>query len=154
MPDENTRTCPCGTEFVVTHPRRRWCSRRCREGGDIRIARSAIKPNPLPGTFCIRDRTGRVVGLSDVDIDTWHRFGHYRFSTASQLKYVRISYYRPTGRSEYLHRLIMTDEVTGDRPQVDHRDRNVMDNRRMNLRVVTPKENCANRGGKFARGSS
>lgn len=57
-------------------------------------------------------------------------------------------YARHAGK--YLHRMILGLE--DDDPRVcDHINRNTKDNRRANLRAVTQKENCANRGGRFAK---
>jgi hypothetical protein len=47
-----------------------------------------------------------------------------------------------------LHRLILGLEPGSDL-ECDHINRNPWDNRRANLRKVTRKENCANRGGIF-----
>jgi hypothetical protein len=44
-----------------------------------------------------------------------------------------------------MHRMVMGLE-SGDPRQVDHRDRNTLDNRRSNLRVSTASENACNRG--------
>lgn len=48
------------------------------------------------------------------------------------------------GRSVYLHRWLMGLK-SGDPRQVDHLDGNPLNNRKSNLRVVTPAENAANR---------
>jgi len=44
---------------------------------------------------------------------------------------------------EYLHRIIMKPPVN---MQIDHKNKNKLDNRRCNLRVCTNSENCMNRG--------
>ena len=38
-----------------------------------------------------------------------------------------------------------------NKPELDHKDRNIYNNNADNLRWVTSKENCANRGGKYDR---
>ena len=50
------------------------------------------------------------------------------------------------GGSVRLHRLLLTDIPKG--LVVDHIDRNKLDNRRKNLRIVTQKENCQNMSSK------
>lgn len=55
-----------------------------------------------------------------------------------------------TGKTTYLHRVILARKLERDEllphEQVDHINRNGLDNRRENLRLVTPSENQHNKG--------
>ena len=55
----------------------------------------------------------------------------------------------PNGKrtSEYMHRRIL-GLAYGDKRQADHIDHQTLDNRRSNVRIVTPSENQHNRRGK------
>lgn len=104
-------------------------------------------PDPIPGVLWVFGKGGAVVGAAIVDAEDWERLRYLRFNGGrSTLGYVAANY---RGQREYLHRLVMGLKP-GDELTVDHINRNVMDNRRCNLRICTPAENCANRGGKFA----
>lgn len=58
----------------------------------------------------------------------------------------------PNGRLLYLHREVMAPLAS--RAQVDHRDGNTLDNRRLNLRVATPGQQRANSRKKSDRAYS
>lgn len=51
--------------------------------------------------------------------------------------------YAKNGKHVYLHRLIIGDVPNG--MVVDHINRNTLDNRKCNLRIITPSENAKNR---------
>jgi len=90
---------------------------------------------------------GQIAAHVLVDEEDWRRWKHKLLSFAAGGRYVAA---RVNGRREYLHRLIL-DLPPGRHPVCDHRNRDTLDNRRNNLRVVSQRENCANRGGKFAK---
>jgi hypothetical protein len=90
---------------------------------------------------------GEIAAYAVVDEADWHEWKHKLFSFAAGGRYVATTI---SGRREYLHRLIL-GLPPGRHPVCDHRNRDILDNRRSNLRVVSQQENCANRGGKFAR---
>ncbi len=73
-----------------------------------------------------------------VDSDVFDTVSHYKWGLLPA-GYVR----RVSGkRTIYLHREILTPPV---RMQIDHINRNKLDNRRANLRTVTAAQNCQNR---------
>lgn len=100
-----------------------------------------LAQHPTPGELRLKNGTPVLV-----DIDTWDRYRGHRFWLSGP-GYVTT---RIDGRSEYLHRLIL-GLTLGDGHYTDHINRDKLDNRRANLRVVTQKENCANRGGYFEK---
>lgn len=55
--------------------------------------------------------------------------------------------YKVNGRTktEYLHRIVM--QVVDKNIQIDHINNNPFDNRKVNLRLVSPVQNCAGRRG-------
>lgn len=173
----------CGTAILNAKGRRRFCSERCRKaqyagtctdcgnptsGSEGRRAeprcpscamRRALRPDPvdadpgIPGLIPIRDRTGMIIDFARVDISDWEDgLRHLRLHLRAK-GYVAtmVEGHRPM----YLHHLIvghLKGETRRDR-QCDHFNRDPTDNRRSNLRVVTAKENCANRGGIYEEAS-
>lgn len=97
----------------------------------------------------LRDKTKAVVAYALVDDDDFDLFGHLRWSR-DQRNYVQHCWTRrPKKFRVLLHREIM-GLTKGDRRTVDHINGNPLDNRRVNLRVVTQKTNSQNsraRGG-------
>lgn len=80
--------------------------------------------------------TGRRGGIALVDLDDVERVQQHRWSQAVN-GYV-------ISHQTYMHRWLLGLEK-GDRRQVDHRNRNRLDNRRANLRITTHKLNGQNR---------
>lgn len=86
-------------------------------------------------------------GLSTwVDNDTHADLSKYKWYVGNVSKGDPTpKYYAMTkidGKTTYIHRLIV-GALKGQ--IVDHRDGDTLDNRRRNLRIVTPKQNCENR---------
>jgi hypothetical protein len=82
---------------------------------------------------------GQVVQVDDADAE-W--LGRYRWSLTAGYAATRID-----GRIEYMHRMILGLRP-GEKDEGDHRNRDRLDNRRSNLRVVTAAENRQNTSGR------
>lgn len=125
----------------------------------LRLCETAFTPQCVldlatPGMYAVIDRADREL-VSD---ESWHCHKPHSGSL-----YVRRSA-RRNGRKEneslYLHKVLLGDAADG--LDVDHIDRNGLNNSRSNLRVATRSQNLANRGktrantsgykGVFARG--
>lgn len=96
----------------------------------------------------LHDRDGQVVAHALVDDQDHDRFGCYSW-------FLKKGYVARTVSSNtvYLHREIL-GLVAGDCLEGDHKDRNTLDCRRHNLRVLTPSQNQQNRSSVGNRGSS
>lgn len=91
-------------------------------------------------TVALGGDTGLVTLIDDEDADLvldvrWSLNNHYARGRLSD------------GRLEYLHRLLM-GLTPGDPRQVDHVNRDKLDNRRENLRIVTVAEQRHNQGSR------
>lgn len=111
------------------------------------LARKRDRDPEIPGLIPIWARGHRIIDFARVDLADWERL-RYRRLNLTGTGYV-ITY---DGRRQvYLHHLIVGRLTRHDHVETDHINRDRLDNRRANLRLVTHKENCANRGGIFAR---
>lgn len=90
-------------------------------------------------------RRGEIVAYALVDEADYERFKGYRWRPLSTLGYPSTNI---DGRPHSLHRLVIGLQP-GDGLECDHVNRNPLDNRRSNLRLVSHRENCANRGGMY-----
>lgn len=68
---------------------------------------------------------------------------------ASENARSKLLYIRSSDLKLRLHRALMG--CSGPSKHVDHINRDTLDNRKQNLRITTPAENLANRGGKFEK---
>lgn len=92
--------------------------------------------------------SGRTVEVDDEDFDLLSAYSWHTFKSTRGPYYVKV---RQGSKSLYLHRLIMKAHLT-DGLEIDHIDRNGLNNRRSNLRVVTHSQNMLN--ARLARGAS
>lgn len=93
---------------------------------------------------------GQVVAHAKVDADTCEALGHHRWLLSAHGYAVR--YEGPGGRTCIRMSREILGLVAGDSRQGDHINRDRLDNRRVNLRIVTSAENSQNvsrRRGRF-----
>ena len=84
---------------------------------------------------------GQFAIVDDADFDTLIEFKWYaQWNESTKSFYAARASYR---RQVRMHRVIM-GLGHGRRRPVDHINRNTLDNRRENLRICTPTQNCAN----------
>ena len=79
-----------------------------------------------------------------LDDDVYERFKD-KSCYVDMAKHTQYAVTKVRGKPIRLHRLILGLEE-GDKIWVDHRNRNGLDNRRENLRLVTPSQNAQNTG--------
>lgn len=85
----------------------------------------------------IKLTSGEAVLLDDADFDVVSPYVWRRVKSSTLYAAARIG-----EKTVYMHRLLMSP---GDEDYVDHVNHNGLDNRRGNLRVVSPRENQMNR---------
>lgn len=100
----------------------------------------------IPGLLPIW-QGNEIVDFARVDLDDWRHLRVHKFTfTGKGYAQTHVS-----GDAMYLHHMIVGHQPRGSGSVTDHINRDALDNRRSNLRVVTQKQNCANRGGKFEK---
>jgi hypothetical protein len=100
----------------------------------------------------IKARSGEVVGRTLVDDADYEHLSRWNWYVSDGGYAMRATTIRnAAGNRQFLairlHRYLMGLEA-GDRREVDHRNRDKLDNRRSNLRVTTHAENHQNKGAK------
>lgn len=145
-----TLTCPlCGVAFDRIPSRvkqRNFCSPECRAQ---RLAPQVIAVNAESGvatmTLHAKDGSVRAVSIFDAEDAAW--VGRWRWSL-NDGGYVRRDEKRGGKRAVIrLHRALL-GLTANDPVEVDHINRDRLDNRRCNLRIVTKAANRQNRGSK------
>lgn len=91
----------------------------------------------------LRDMDKKIVGGAIIDLDDVERCKQYKWSRMSSTRKTNYVTSRINGRNIRLHQFI-TGYYDGEL-HIDHINHNTFDNRKCNLRIVTPKENILNR---------
>jgi hypothetical protein len=101
------------------------------------------RPKGLP----LRRRDGTIRKHALVDPEDYARLAGFKWRLNGRGYVIR------SGDNAYLHRVVLGLEP-GDRRFADHINGNMVDNRKSNLRVVTPAESAQNRRFTVGRGTS
>ena len=150
--------CDCGRFF--TTPCKRFINLYQRNTTTLSCGSCSTKKDSLPTKNPNKysfDKKYAYIHLDDrndvavIDIDDYERVKNHRWSRCggyfltgfiSNWKYKTVS----------LHRFIIGEENIPEGMQVDHINRNKLDNRKCNLRVVTRQQNALNTDAKFLYG--
>ena len=125
-------TCACGIGTVVREAELK--SGKTISCGCAKFALRNDPPEAPEDSKYIALNRDYFVLVDESDYDVLHKYKwHYRNGYAAR---------RTHTKSIYMHRDLM---ICPDYLQVDHINRDRLDNRRSNLRIVTAVENCANR---------
>lgn len=92
--------------------------------------------------------------VDDEDFDRVNKFKWYAksvgknkvgFYAARNFHFIK-SDGSPTGRTVFMHRFILgVENVSHKDNEIDHKNNNTLDNRKINLRISTRSQNCVNR---------
>lgn len=91
----------------------------------------------------LRDKYGFVIDHTIIDLDLADELGSLTW-TRNGNGYAWRTRHRQTPAHDYLHRVV-AGAVPGDGMYVDHINRDRLDNRRANLRLVTPAQSAQNK---------
>lgn len=102
-----------------------------------------IRINDDHAEIVLRDKYGVIVASALIDLDDVERCRQYKwYARKTRNTYYAMASVAPN-KKVFLHRFIM-GYFGGD--DVDHINRNGLDNRKSNLRIVTHQENACNNG--------
>ena len=90
----------------------------------------------------IKDKNGDIVGISLIDLEDVQLIEKYKWK-------LMLGYAKTTTKDIGMHQLIMNryrNDMNKDL-EIDHLNRNTLDNRKQNLKFVSHADNCNNRGG-------
>lgn len=145
--DMKCMDCACrvsGTDGPRSEPRCQPCASAERKARRAKADKLATPE--IPGLLPIWDKHG-VADFARVDLDDWERLKGERWIFAAR-NYVASSANSNTrGAMRYLHHFVVGHVTLESGMHTDHINRQPTDNRRANLRIVTPAVNMANRGG-------
>lgn len=86
------------------------------------------------------DKTGNVTAESIIDLEDFDKIKDKKCS------YLKIGYLYCCTEKILLHRLLIQDKLNSKDNTVDHINRDKLDNRKSNLRVLTRQQNLLNKG--------
>lgn len=128
---------------------RGWCNRhylQARKFGAPRLTSRDPNPAYIKGRVAflsLLDKTGRKVATTKVNVDDLAGVQAYRWHLHPTGYVTSIRYARETKTAGHLHRFLMGTPERGK--EVDHINRDRLDNRRSNLRFATRSQNAVNR---------
>lgn len=86
------------------------------------------------------DRFGNVKAIGKIDLEDYELVKDYKWT------YLKTGYLANSASNTLLHRLIMKEKIKSSKDTVDHINRDKLDNRKSNLRIVTKQVNLLNKG--------
>lgn len=86
------------------------------------------------------NKNGEVVAKSMIDLEDYEKVKDKKWS------YLPIGYICCCSENLFLHRFLMEDKLRLKSDTVDHINRNKLDNRKSNLRILTKQQNLLNKG--------
>lgn len=86
------------------------------------------------------NKKGEVIAEAIIDSEDYDKVKDKKWS------YLKIGYVCCCTENLFLHRLLMKDKLKSKNDTVDHINRNKLDNRKNNLRILTKQQNLLNKG--------
>jgi hypothetical protein len=137
----------CGESFSVIRHRAkaaRYCSRRCRDAGAKRpLPIVELSADGLTALVPLLDRTDAIRGYATIDADKAVWVGQWRWHLLRSGYAARTDVTGPR-RAVFLHRELLGLPRIRDGREGDHIDRDKLNDRLSNLRVVTHAQNMQN----------